>query len=140
MLGAGREGFQAAEIRKLAGLRKRPAVRRTTLLRALGARHLIRRSAGCIHAARVPAETRGHLHQACTAPEQIVSPIDRRATASSCRHGLSETTTPARRSTDTSVSATRWGRTAGLAAILSPAPSNKYRTTSRPQRSWSCPA
>ena len=42
MLGAGRERFQAAEIRQLARLRKRPTVRRAALLRALGARHLNR--------------------------------------------------------------------------------------------------
>src|SRR3954463_9790720 len=107
MLGAGREGFQAAEIRKLAGLRKRPAVRRTTLLRALGARHLIVGQPGRIHAARVPAEIRGHDYQMCTAPEPAVLRIDCRATASSCRRGPSETTTPARRSIDTSVSAAR---------------------------------
>src|SRR6266581_9189820 len=40
MLGTGREGSQAAEVREMARLREQPAVRDAALLRLVGARHL----------------------------------------------------------------------------------------------------
>ncbi|HEY7649714.1 MAG TPA: hypothetical protein VID04_11980 [Methylomirabilota bacterium] len=44
VLGDGREGGQASQVRSLAGLRTKPAVRPAALLRALGSRHLSRGS------------------------------------------------------------------------------------------------
>src|SRR5207302_9673306 len=42
MLGTGGERGQAAEVRKVAGLREQPAIRDAALLRSVGARHLSR--------------------------------------------------------------------------------------------------
>ncbi len=63
MLGAGGEGGQAAEVRKVARLREQPAIRDAALLRLVGARHLSR----TVFFPGTTAETRSSAVFACAA-------------------------------------------------------------------------
>src|SRR5438045_2934808 len=72
MLGARRKGFQAAEIRGMARIRKRASIRGAALLRAVGPRHL---SAASPASSRVfvPPQIRGAALRPCAAPQPLAA-------------------------------------------------------------------